>query len=131
MSRRPCKTCGRNRAARFFVSDAGTVCTDCQRAKRSASAHARRVQTTYGLTAEQYDALLAHQDGRCAICRGRRPYRLNVDHDHSSGLVRGLLCRRCNRLLRDVRDQHAVLDGAARYLLRSPAEELGIRAVAA
>jgi hypothetical protein len=130
MSRRPCKACGKNRAAKFFKTDAGTVCVPCQKAKRSASTHARRVEQTYGLTAEQYRALLAHQGGACAICKGVRPYRLNVDHCHATGLVRGLLCRRCNKLLRDVRDSVEVLCDAANYLVSPPARRLGIRAVA-
>ena len=51
----------------------------------------------YGLTTEQYDELLVAQGGVCAVCaeppaRGR----LHVDHDHGTGRIRGLLCRRCN-----------------------------------
>ena len=126
MSRRPCSDCGRNRAPRFFVSERGRVCTDCQRKRRSNATHARRIEQTYGLTIEQYDALLAAQGGRCAICVGERRYRLNVDHDHATGLVRGLLCRRCNKLLRDVRDDRVVLGMAARYLHETPAERLGL-----
>jgi hypothetical protein len=127
--RRPCSSCGRNRAERFFTSERGRTCADCRKAKRSASTHARRVEKTYGLTAEQYEALLAHQGGACAICAGERRYRLNVDHDHATGAVRGLLCRRCNRLLRDVRDNAEVLEAAAYYLAWTPAEAIGLEAV--
>ncbi|MGJ3559613.1 endonuclease domain-containing protein [Streptomyces sp. INA 01156] len=37
------------------------------------------------------------QGGACAICGQTRRYRLDVDHDHKTGLVRGLTCRLCNR----------------------------------
>lgn len=51
------------------------------------------------VTADQYTELLAHQGGVCAIC-GNPPKqggrRLNVDHDHRTGQVRGLLCFVCN-----------------------------------
>lgn len=51
-----------------------------------------------GMTVEWYDEKLATQDGGCAIC-SRRParIRLAVDHDHLSGVIRGLLCYICNR----------------------------------
>ncbi len=51
----------------------------------------------YGITVEQYDAMLRQQNGLCAIC-GRAPkrFRLAVDHDHETGEIRGLLCTRCN-----------------------------------
>ena len=126
MTRRPCSDCGRNRAPRFFVSERGRVCLDCQRKRRSETAHRNRILRTYGLTEGQYGALLIVQGGRCAICAGERPYRLNVDHDHATGLVRGLLCRRCNKLLRDVRDDLDVLAAARRYLAETPAERVGI-----
>ena len=51
----------------------------------------------YGITQEQYDALLRSQGGKCGICKclpGRK--RLCVDHDHATGRIRGLLCVRCN-----------------------------------
>ena len=130
VTRRPCQSCGRNRAERFFTGPRGRTCEDCRKAKRSAATHRRRVEVTYGLTAEQYDALLAHQGGVCAICGGERRYRLNVDHDHATGLVRGLLCRRCNKLLRDVRDDRDLLYRAAAYLNVPTAQYLGIEAVA-
>lgn len=53
-----------------------------------------------GVTGEAYDALLAAQDGHCALCPNEpKTRRLHADHDHKTGEVRGLLCYRCNRAL--------------------------------
>jgi hypothetical protein len=53
-----------------------------------------------GLTIEDYEKILAAQGGGCAICE-RKPSKrhLDVDHDHSSGKFRGLLCSNCNQAL--------------------------------
>lgn len=60
----------------------------------------------YGLTSEDYDRMVAEQDGRCAVCR--QPERkvmhgkviaLSVDHDHKTGAVRQLLCASCNTVI--------------------------------
>lgn len=72
----------------------------------------------YGLTQAEYDAMVAAQDNRCAICRrnewrkdksGKIGY-LSVDHCHSGGQVRGLLCHLCN-----------VRVGSLEKMLRDPA----------
>lgn len=131
MSRRPCQgPCGRNREERFFVSERGRICVDCQKKQRSASTHARRIEDAYGLSPEDYGRLFEEQGGACAICGGKRKYRLNVDHCHATGLVRGLLCRRCNKLLRDARDSETTLLATIEYLRENPAQRLGIVAVA-
>ena len=74
-----------------------------QRAKEKARAdrnHDRYVQRTYGLTEGEYARLLAAQDGRCAICtRVPRRRRLAVDHNHTTGEVRALLCYFCNKYI--------------------------------
>lgn len=61
----------------------------------------KRIKKIYGLTPEQYDEKLRNQGGGCAICL--KPYnsgrRLSVDHDHQTGMVRGLLCTSCNTRL--------------------------------
>lgn len=90
---------------------------------RSAAAHEKMIAATYGLTADAYQMLLDYQGGLCAICR--RPSkvrRLAVDHDHATGLVRGLLCRTCNYDLlgRIARDDVTVLQRAVAYLLLPP-----------
>ena len=60
----------------------------------------------FGLSIQQYDIMLIMQQERCDICRRERkpkkgkPLRpLNVDHDHKTGRVRGLLCFTCNNKL--------------------------------
>lgn len=65
-----------------------------------------RIKYRYGITVEQYDAMAEKQGGRCAVCRRPEARRLrgvvlplSVDHDHETGLVRGLLCSRCNMVL--------------------------------
>ncbi len=53
----------------------------------------------YGIGAVEYDALLFAQGGGCAICHSPpkgRFLHVDHDHDHDSGIVRGLLCARCN-----------------------------------
>lgn len=124
--RRPCLgACGLNRAERFFKSPRARVCFDCQRRTRKKTSRARRVVVTYGLTQEQHDALLAAQGGVCAVCGGKRLYALNVDHDHTTGFVRGLLCRRCNgQLLTAARNDPELLERAAAYLRNPPAYEV-------
>ncbi len=74
----------------------------------------------YGITAEQYDAMLAAQGGRCALC-GRKPgrARLALDHDHRNGAVRSLLCSTCNREVVGNLDRHPeLLPRAIEFLTR-------------
>jgi hypothetical protein len=69
----------------------------------------------YGLTLAKYDEMVVAQAGRCAIC-GRGGERLHVDHSHSTGTVRGLLCHQCNKALGLLQDNSSLLREAARYL---------------
>lgn len=92
------------------------------KAARRKSAHKQHIKNTYGLAYEQYEAVLEHQGGVCAICGGKRTYNLNVDHDHKTMFVRGLLCRQCNgRLLTACKDNVEILKAAIRYLESPPA----------
>lgn len=59
----------------------------------------------YGITTAEYDAMLLAQDNKCALCEnppGR--YRLAVDHDHTTGKVRKLLCAGCNTRMSAIED---------------------------
>lgn len=86
--------------------------------RKQRKADTRRYQLArYGLTQQQYDNMLASQGGVCAICLAEpvdRP--LSVDHCHSTGVVRGLLCHGCNVGLGYYRDAPDLLRAAACYL---------------
>lgn len=77
----------------------------------------------YGMTGEEYGAMMAAQKGVCAICarpetamlRGT-PKTMHVDHDHETGQLRSLLCGACNGMLGLAKDNPATLRAAADYL---------------
>lgn len=58
-----------------------------------------RYKQVYGITVEDYDRMFDEQGGVCAICGNGTKRRLAVDHNHETGVVRGLLCPRCNQHL--------------------------------
>lgn len=127
--RRPCAKCKRGRAERFYSSPRGRVCSTCRKRGRSTATRAVRLLETYGITEAQYNALLALQGGACAICKGKRKYNLDVDHDHArerqgfpiNQCIRGLLCKTCNRrLLPAAKDSVVLLSAAIDYLLLGP-----------
>ena len=68
----------------------------------------------YGLTPGQYQQLKLAHGSYCAIC-GRK-CKLQIDHDHKTGIVRGLVCLHCNRLLGAAFDDVVILRKAIRYL---------------
>jgi Recombination endonuclease VII len=79
----------------------------------------------YGISRAEYDALLAKQNGACAICRRRSRERLCVDHCHLTGTIRGLLCHACNLALGSLKEDQASLVAALAYLGALPRDEPG------
>lgn len=59
----------------------------------------KHLRDKYNLTLKGYTKLFEEQKGVCAICKKPSVERLNVDHNHRTGKVRGLLCNKCNRFL--------------------------------
>jgi len=73
----------------------------------------------YGISQEQFDAQLILQQGRCAICKSDSTGHdkdWHVDHDHTTGKNRGLLCQHCNLTLGLVKDDTEILRKAIEYL---------------
>jgi len=77
-----------------------------------------RIKKDYGLTMEQVDKQRALQDNMCNVCGDKFPdeYKVQIDHCHSTGKVRGLLCINCNWLLGKSKDDPELLRKAANYL---------------
>lgn len=83
-----------------------TYCKECCKIKRK-----KRI---YDLTPEREAEILESQGGVCALCR--RDRKLVVDHDHKTGVVRGLLCIACNTILGKSGDDIAGLEAVIAYL---------------
>lgn len=135
---RVCAKCKQRRGHDRYDKPGARVCSLCKRSSTRAGARATRLRNVYGITPEEYAEILAAQWGVCGGCGQKRRYNLHVDHDHkverdliAKGMtpekaarksVRGLLCARCNKVLRDIRDNAGNLHGLADYLDTPPAK---------
>jgi len=76
----------------------------------------------YDISLKDYEQLFIAQYGLCAICHHppttEKPF-LVVDHDHETGMVRGLLCNNCNIAIGLLKDNPSTLQSAIRYLQAS------------
>lgn len=88
------------------------------------SKRAARLLKIYGLTLEEYNSHLERQGFGCAICKTNQAEyqtktgrKLTVDHCHSTGKIRGILCNKCNRGLALFNDNPELLTRAAEYLI--------------
>lgn len=87
----------------------------------------------YGITLEEYENILIDQNGLCAICNNPEKFiapktgqlqKLTVDHCHTTGKIRGLLCRTCNSALGKLKDNIEILNKAIDYLRKSENEKI-------
>lgn len=114
---KPCKHCGTefkpNAPSHLYCSQ---ECADIGLSERY-------LQRTYGIGYKDYQAMLEEQDSKCKICGSEgftmgehHKMKLVVDHCHTSGNVRGLLCHNCNRALGLLQDSVPSLENAIKYL---------------
>lgn len=81
------------------------------------------LKNNFGIDLAAYQAMHDAQDGRCAIChkletltRRGNLVSLAVDHNHETGVIRGLLCHNCNTLIGHAREDETTLQAAIDYL---------------
>ena len=103
------------------------LCSTCDNAKRCKQyrrdqelKHLSHVRIKYDLSSEEYTRLVLAQNGVCAVCGKTTPGQrnLDVDHDHTTGEIRGLLCRKCNTALGLFQENSLITDKATVYLRR-------------
>ena len=114
-----CRLCGIERPEDDFYirSDSGKRRKECK-----ACMIERHRYQRLGVCNARYSEILVQQNGACAICHSKlnstRYTKLAVDHDHISGIVRGLLCTNCNTAIGLMKDSPERLRSAADYLSR-------------
>jgi hypothetical protein len=139
-----CTRCGefkpRSDFSKHAVAKGGvqSTCKPCSsivariRNKKNPLRHAEiqrnaKLKAAHGITSSDYQEMLEQQNGKCAICGTTDPGGrmglcgpvFHVDHCHSSGKIRGLLCHSCNVGLGNFRDSVTALANAIAYLGRS------------
>lgn len=75
-----------------------------------------KLKSMYGLSEEDYTNIFDSQNGKCAICKKTSERFLQVDHDHETGIVRGLLCQKCNTGLGMFNDNALIVKSALEYV---------------
>lgn len=126
--RSQCKTCWLEKSRSYYKSNRDKAYATKRRwsannpEKVKLLLRAGHLKHKFGITLEEYDRVLQSQGGVCKICRQVSVDRsLDIDHNHNTGQVRGLLCGPCNRGLSSFKDSTLYLQSATEYL--SPKEK--------
>ena len=115
--------------SKYYRGKVGEQCRECRRkrvvqAKSKLSFEEKKaiyLKNTYGISLEDFYRMVARQGSRCLGCQEIFvPKDLCVDHDHNSGIVRGLLCNNCNTVLGRVKESDGILYRLSAYLTRNP-----------
>ena len=94
----------------------------------------RKLKNLYGINIEQYQEMLKEQNNLCAVCgnkesmvnsKSNKVQKLCVDHDHTTGKVRGLLCTACNKGLGILKDNPDIVLRGYNYLMKYEEEKDG------
>ena len=119
-----CRRCGEEQDINNFpISKTGKKgqlyrkpdCKPCDNKRKSIA----NMFKTFGMTMDDYDEMLSNQNMGCKICNTKVPRgqgRFHIDHCHTTGKIRGLLCSKCNVGLGQFDDNIGKLNNAIRYL---------------
>lgn len=127
-----CTKCGVEKTMGLFTFSRGYAgwCKECH-AKSTKETDTRtpeqrrfkHLKRAYNLTPEEFSLMVLEQGGLCASCQKQND-NLCVDHDHDTGVIRGLLCQKCNSGIGLLGDNLEGLEKAVNYLKRNIPEEV-------
>ena len=103
-----CKDCNRIRKHKWHQTEVGKLSSANTKLKRR-----------FGITLEQFNKMYEQQNGECLICNATESmlgHRLAVDHCHTTGKIRGLLCKSCNIGIGNLKENVTNLKNAIKYL---------------
>lgn len=120
-----CSKCNKNLSLENFYKrkdlSSGTQswCKECQHKrtkeyKQKVGYRKYNLKAAYNITQEEYISLLNKQNGKCKICGNSK--KLLIDHNHSTGQIRGLLCHNCNIALGHIFDNPVIASRLTQYL---------------
>ena len=134
LTMKTCKKCNTEKSITDFYKDKSSkdgttsTCKECRKTaersyyhkhidKRRILSKNTRLSKTNGekLTLERYQNMMLTQNNKCGVCEDdmKTPY---VDHNHSTGNIRMLLCHHCNCLLGNSKENIAILESAIQYI---------------
>lgn len=108
-----CRDCTNRWSRTRYVGQTGLKEVHLNRSRNS------RLKNWYGIDLETYNMMWALQEGKCAICHKHQTdngRRLAVDHEHSTGKIRNLLCQYCNTALGLLQEDLSVMSALVEYL---------------
>ena len=103
-----CKKCNAERKSKWHKTEVGKLSSANTKLKRR-----------FGIDMAEYNRMLEKQEGKCLICESTESHlghRLAVDHCHTTGAIRGLLCKSCNVGIGNLKDDINLVEKAVAYL---------------
>jgi len=115
---RLCKGCNNYFSLENYYKKHSTYCKTCSNIKTGLYIKQIHRYKKYSIGKEDYEKLLFEQQNSCAICKEKFSIDLQprIDHNHSTGRVRGILCHNCNTGLGHFRDNIEILRTTIKYL---------------
>lgn len=115
------KSCPKGHFERYVSSNNCVECNRKQMSDRAEKVRWRRIKREYGITKEEYNNMKLSQSNKCMICKFNfeEDSKIHIDHCHKTGIVRGLLCSKCNQGIGLLGDSIENLKSAIEYLWRS------------
>ena len=111
----------KNKQGKYGVHSQCLVCRQQVHKYKYANgdSYALRLKKLYNLSVDEYEQMYAEANGCCQVCGIKEEHlnkRLAVDHCHTTGKVRGLLCTKCNTALGQLEDSLEIISSLYSYL---------------